>query len=81
MAFLKSKLGTVTWVDSSKGAFIEELSENDMAKNTKQSFSPASQVFVPIDLIKSMKMEIKEGMMVQYEEEDNVATKVETLYK
>ena len=79
MAFIKSKVGTVTWADSSKGAFIEELPENNMISNVRQSFSPASQVFVPNKLLLDKGINIKEGMLVQYEEEDDIATKVEPL--
>ena len=77
MVFKETKVGTVTWVDSIKGAFIEDLSKSDLAERTKQSFSPASQVFAPSEVIKNVVLKV--GQLVQYEEEDNVATTVEPL--
>lgn len=77
MAFKKTKVGKVTWVEPSKGAFIEDISEGDVALQIKQSFSPTSQVFVPSELLENRIL--KEGQLIEYEEEDNVATKVEPL--
>jgi hypothetical protein len=77
MAYKAIKVGTVTWVDSTKGAFIEDLSREEAVKHVKQSFSPAKQVFVPTELIKDVVLKV--GQMVRYEEEDNVATRVEPL--
>jgi hypothetical protein len=77
MALKEIKVGRVTWVDSAKGAFIEDLSEEETMQQAKQSFSPGSQVFVPSEMMKGVAL--KEGQMVQYEEEDNVAVRVKPL--
>ena len=64
-------------MDSTKGAFIEDLSKSESVEQIKQSFSPVSQVFVPSEVIKNVALKV--GQLVQYEEEDNMATTVEPL--
>ena len=73
-----SRLGKVTFVDtgagSSKGAFVEDLTDKT---EEKVSLSPTSKVFVPMELLASLNL--KEGQLVEFEEDNNVATKIRPL--
>lgn len=76
----KLKLGEITWYDPTAGAFIEERSNPSALESTAQSkayFSSGAQVFAPTELIKSMIL--REGQLVQFEEVDKIATRIEPL--
>ena len=78
MASKPSKIGTVTFYSSTSGAFVQDLSdEGETQRQEKKGFSPASQVFVPAELIGNVALE--EGQLVEFEEEDNVATNITPL--
>jgi cold shock CspA family protein len=78
MASKPTKIGTVTFYNSDSGAFIQDLSESEpIQKQQRKGFSPASQVFVPAELIKDLGIE--EGQLVEFEEENNVALNVTPL--
>jgi len=70
MAVKPGKLGKVTFTDPTTGAFVEDLSDKAAA--------PA-KVFVPADLIKSKALTLKEGELVEFEEENNTAVEIKPL--
>jgi hypothetical protein len=75
------KLGKVTFVDTgigaSKGAFIEDLSDKLNITVETKSLSPTSKVYVPMELLQNLKL--KQGQLVEFEEENNVATEIKSL--
>lgn len=81
--FKPTKLGRVTFVgtgiDTSKGALIEDLSDRESPEKEKKSPSPPLKVFVPGELLRNFML--KEGQLVEFEEENNVATVIRPLSK
>lgn len=76
--FKPGRLGKVTFIDTitdtSKGAFVVDLS--DIAEE-KKSLSPSSKVFVPMELLQNLNLKV--GQLVEFEEENNVATAIKPL--
>ena len=81
--FKPTKLGRVIFVSTEKGnlkgALIEDISDRQSLRAEKRADSPPVKLLVPEELLIDLKLVLKEGQIVEFEEENDTVIKIHTL--